>query len=47
MLGGEAIAFAMLRTADAEEGREVLVAAEGRTVEAVIGPLRMWTEGGP
>jgi folate-binding protein YgfZ len=42
MLGGAPIAFAMLRTAEAEEGAKVLVSAEGEHVEAEVGGLRMW-----
>ena len=42
MLGAAAIAFATVRTAFAETGREILVAAEGEMTTARTCPLRFW-----
>ena len=43
MLGAAPVAFAMLRTAHAEEGATVLVSAEGEQAEATVTGLRFWT----
>lgn len=46
MLGAAPIAFAMIRTAQAEPGTTVLVGAEGATVEAAVGALRFYRRSG-
>ncbi len=42
MLGSVPIAFAMVKTAHAEEGNTLIVNAEGEQVEADVAPLTFW-----
>lgn len=43
MLGAKPIAFAMIKSAHADDGKAVRVLAEGEAVPATVGPLRFWT----